>query len=258
MSNNERGAQGHQPEHGNLPTDSRPARPVSGIRFTEIPHVGELTAILGRSIDWDAIDASSPANRVFERFRANVQRTTDLSQGGVHGSLIEIHVQRLLKQVENSGEFPGAFQVSPIRSESTTDNFRFVKTVTGGYRFQKIMLSGKPHSHAEVDGLIEVNGVPVVVEVKAGISSREIKKSISEKRVQKIREALDEVYPGAGFGYILVAPSDIVAADSPVQQGFKDRGGVIIALGATTAAIDENVRRLATNRQIAFFNKPEI
>lgn len=88
----------------------------------------------------------------------------------------------------------------------------------------------------EYDQLSVVSDLPVVWEVKfvkqagrrGGERGREsLNAMFQDERIEQIFTPLQELYQRDSFGYVVVVPRDKLHPESPVQQAFQARGGII-------------------------------
>ena len=122
----------------------------------------------------------------------------------VPGALAEAHVDRVVTKF--ALENPGA-KLDVIPKNSTTENYRFVRGSNGNLKaIEKNSRGEIPRDIAEYDKIVVINGLPVVIEVKASNSNVHTGTPQDTNRLNKRMAPLKEFFGTDTFGYVIVSP----------------------------------------------------
>lgn len=156
----------------------------------------------------------------------------------LHGIIAERHVQRLLEEALSN--FP-LLSLNPIPTDPTPHRqFSFKRNRVGNIIAWD---NERGRTHAEYDALIEVDGLPVVVETKISNRSRRgetghgIDTALSNKQIDRRFAPLREFYGHEGFGYVVVTTKERVVFESPFQDAFRNKGGRLVPLPVSNKEI---------------------
>jgi hypothetical protein len=101
--------------------------------------------------------------------------------------------------------------------------FQFKRTMWGAIEVKK-----EGEEHSEMDGLIVVDNLPVLVEVKLSKSPSQVDSWVNPSKLEKRLEPLMEYFGVEETGCLVVAPENIIIEESYAQQEFIERGGIIV------------------------------
>ncbi len=172
----------------------------------------------------------------------------------LHGPLAELYVSEMLDTFAESDSLRDVIKVVNLDGERT-NKYNFKKTRGGLYA-----VSNKTHDEvAEYDGLIEVDSIPTVIEVKAKTSKRDgtdsFNDAMRDKRIIELFTPLQQLYgPDTYFGYIIITTPELISQTSSLQRNFQDEGGHLIAMDTTLEELKEQASRVVFPRNIPVYS----
>ncbi len=158
-----------------------------------------------------------------------VRTIRDADRTSMHGLVAELHLQQLL------GQTAIPLRIDPIASGTQTDSYSFRKDSKG----RLVAYDQQGRTVAEYDALIEADGLPVVIEVKAsnrasrGSTSHSLDTALTVGGINRRFAPLKEYYNTNTFGYIVTTTRNAIQPNSLTQQCFQERGGILIPLPAS-------------------------
>lgn len=152
------------------------------------------------------------------------------------GKLAEMHVYQVLLRLSEDDRIHPLIRINPIPDGHETKSFRF-----GQYRQNLIVYEkGTTVACVELDLLTEIDGLPVVWEVKSGTS---LSSAVSTQRINTIATPLIEHYASGAFGYVVVAtinPSD--KPPNKAQEIFTKKNGIIVRIPTTRKDFESGIK----------------
>ena len=208
----------------------------------------------------------SPWKKIFENRRYDLSRLA--------ACVSEIHIRERLEWMARSYE--GRVVLDPIQPGEYTPNFFFRR------RYDTLEVLDKDGLiYSEIDGLMRVNALPVLVEVKLtgrrrrspteslGRSKRGaqmrrtimndhitrpssfgLRHAMSSERVNYLCAPISEYFHQDSCGYVLVIPPECISPDSPVQRDFIKRNGLLVPFYADRFTYRQEVLKRKFNGQL--------
>ena len=150
--------------------------------------------------------------------------------GILFGKLAEMHVWQVLTRLAEGNSL---IKIDPIPSGHETKNYRFEQS---GHN----VIVYKRHSSlscVEYDMLTEIDGLPVIWEVKSGSS---LSNAVSSQRVKTITRPLIQYYGKNNFGYVVVGPK-YSSEPTKAQQRFTRNQGIIARVPITKIQFESEI-----------------
>jgi hypothetical protein len=214
-------------ENHTVTTETYPVQLQQPFKLTStLTHDALANYLRAAPVDWDLLAHIHTGIMQVEPSMALRNSITYLT-----GILGELHVRELIRKFSTS--YSEAIE-SPAFLGREKGNLRAKRKTEGSILFtDQYGLTLK-----EYDDLIEIEGVPTVIEVKTTLDRRDIKKSVKEATLRNKLRLLKGAYGPRQFGYIVVVPKN--APD--VFAEFNSIGGVAI----TTSSRHEDFTSHAT------------
>lgn len=143
-----------------------------------------------------------------------------------HGLYGEMHVQKLIRNAKRPNILG-----ERIKTDLIPDGKRKGKYIFYAGEWGSTVVKGRDKMPiVEYDDLLEIDGLPVVIEVKRNSlnSLGKLNKALSDERITKIFAPLEEYYETKTFGYVVVTSQECIKKDQDLQNAFKERGGILI------------------------------
>lgn len=175
----------------------------------------------------------SKANPIIEQINLlSLRRNNGNGKRQEIGKLAEVHLACVLESLKD--EYTD-INLSPIPNDTLVGKYRFKQSGVNYIIYQE----PRPSSAIlEYDILSEINGLPVVWEVKLGKS---IQPAIRNQRIKSILQPLKEYYGDRDFGYALVVPKNMLNPESEIQNKFTSKGGIIVPLYADKSELEADI-----------------
>ena len=154
-----------------------------------------------------------------------------VKNGDLLGRLAEVHVSRVLDSLAEDN--PTIIRW-PIANGQETKDFRLEKSGHNYVAYKK----GGTTACVEYDMLTEVEGLPVIWEVKIGYS---LAQAINSHRIKTIVKPLAQYYGHAEIAYVVVAPTG-PNQQTISQEKFIEKGGMIARIPTTRTLFESNIR----------------
>ena len=158
------------------------------------------------------------------------------------GLIAEVYVRHMLMLFDSQSS---GITIDPIPHDSIKGSYRYVREIEGGLK----VLSQKGNELVTVtnfDGLVEVEGLPLAVEVKAGYhgNDRGFSFALTEQEVDKKLELLSTWFERRDFGFMAVGVKGSVYGEEGNVEKFKQRGGVMALIPITGLELDNYATKL--------------
>ena len=130
----------------------------------------------------------------------------------------------------------------PIPDGASTVNYNFQ------YRNGRLVVDNKDgKSHTDYDGLIKVDDLPVIFEVKIShlfSSRRGTNRVLRLDRINHVALPVQEFFKTEDFGYVAVISKENVR-DSLLEREFKENGGILIPFFWSSDAFRDKIKQYA-------------
>ena len=103
----------------------------------------------------------------------------------------------------------------------------------------------KGHEYATLDGLLDVGGLPTLVETRVLPAD---KISTYFQNVQRKLAVLDTLFP-KGYGWVLMLPADFQMIDAHPLPKFKENKGEVAIMPYTAAEMQDAVDKYAPDKK---------
>jgi len=233
--------------YGNEAELTRPieASPDKPIVLTSNSYLDKLTEMIQNTpFDWDYIKAKADAQNFNE-------------SGNRVGKSAEIHLHHVLQKASQLEDFQKRLIISPVPKETTTQHFHF-HSRKGSFIAKDL---DTQQDIAEYDAITQVDGLPVVWEVKTGKRNRSSKKkgdlnaALTNEKVNAILAPLREFFNTDAFGYVIITMPENIFDMSSFQNGFRQRGGILIGLPTNYTEFQQNADIPLEDKLVQLQNK---
>lgn len=206
------------------------------VRLTTNPTLNQLVdTIANKPIDWE----------VFEAYLRGKGLKADQIKavGGAQGALWELYIDMMIALF---AERRYDIRINPIPDGTKTTSFEFYHSdMSKGGRFSvRQGHSGQTHTIADYDELLEIEGLPVVFEVKSSVRKSKKYRAATRKNpilrrsyIVRFSTPLAEYYKKdkeIDIGYAVFLMPEAISKTSSTQQDFIDRGGILRHLPTTS------------------------
>jgi hypothetical protein len=174
--------------------------------------------------DWDEVA------HVFKNTKTYLLNTS--TKDTIIGDLAEIHVDTVLKSLASS---IGDIDLHPIPFYAEKNGIKFSALKFAHYQAMHL----KHGTAVEYDQLMVVNDLPVVWEVKTSrVRNTHRKKSaffaVQPERIDKVFTPLSIYFERNDFGYVVVAPEEVIDPSFYTVLNFQKKGGIMVPLYPNT------------------------